>query len=264
MVDRLLWEAKPNSPFLFDLWFLLGAIQEETARGGPRIIRCLPAPSDITIDGYLEEAWPLRTAVRLATPESIIPVQSLRYPVPLWGGPDDLSATFFCAWDKEYFYFALDVRDSVVLPHDPEAEMWVGDTLIIDLDPRGDGGLYPGMDDQMLTLYLTVRQGRQRGEEKDRPEGKFKARVTDDQSGIIYEVALPWRSLDFDGKDRKVEPGAAFGFNVVVTDDDIGSGAKQALSLNASHLLGWKRDRAWEAFRPDYFPKIVLEDPTKQ
>ena len=83
-------------------------------------------------------------------------------------------------------------------------------------------------------------------------------RVNPDRAGMVYEVAVPWSSLTFDGVDRKVEPGAAFGFNVVVTDDDRGTGATQALSLNAGHLLSWKRDRAWEAYIPDYFPKIVL------
>jgi len=263
VLDRILWERRPRPENAFHLWFLLGAAQESVARKEPLIIRCLPAPADITIDGYLEEAWPIRTAVRLESPQAVLPIQGPDHLIPSWQGPDDLSATFFCAWDKNYFYFALDVRDDMVLPHDPEGERWLGDTLIIDVDPRGDGGMYPGMDDQMLTLYLTVRPARRGAEDKEKPEGRFKARVTDDRSGIVYEVALPWRSLDFDMKDRKVEPGAAFGFNVVITDDDVGTGARQALSLNASHLLGWKRDRAWEAFRPDYFPKIMLEDPSR-
>jgi hypothetical protein len=263
-LDRLLWERWPVPRTAPDLWFLLGAAQEQTARTDRTIVSCLPAPGDLKIDGYLSEPWPIRTAITLDTPRSILPVQGVDSLIPGWDGSEDLSGTFFCAWDAKNFYFALDVRDSRPVPHNAEAERWIGDCLIIDIDPEGDGGLYPSGDDQMLTLFLSVRQAPKKADRGDRderkPDGEYKVRVTDDRSGVVYEAAVPWASLGFDGEDRRVEPGAAFGFNVVVTDDDSGAGARQALSINASHLLSWERDRAWEGYVPDYFPKIVLED----
>jgi hypothetical protein len=261
-LDRLLWEKWPLPNSAPDLWFLLGAAQEAVARKDPLIVRCLPAPPDITVDGYLNEPWPLAVAVRLTTPEAILPIQAVDSLIPTWEGAEDLSAHFFCAWDAENFYFAVDVRDSVVLPHDADADRWVGDCLVIDVDPEGDGGLFPMGEDQMLTLFLSVRQQndkKREGKERKKPAGEYKVRVTDDRAGVIYEAAIPWKDLGFDGEARKVEPGAAFGFNVVVTDDDLGTGARQTISLNASHPLSWKRGRAWETFVPDYFPKIVLE-----
>jgi len=262
-LDRVLWEKWPLPGSAPDLWFLLGAAQEETARKDPMIVRCHPAPPGIAIDGYLNEKWPLKTAVRLDSPAAVLPIQGPRNLIPRWEGPEDLSATFFCAWDSDYFYFALDVRDALIVPHNSQAERWLGDCLVIDVDPEGDGGSFPGQDDQMLTLYLSVRQQNPAGDKGKKPEGRFKVRVNDDRAGLVYEVALPWASLGFDGRERKVEPGAAFGFNVVLTDDDTGTGAHQAIGLNASHLLSWKRDRAWESYIPDYFPKIVLEKDEK-
>ncbi|HNR99229.1 MAG TPA: PQQ-binding-like beta-propeller repeat protein [Planctomycetota bacterium] len=259
-LSGILWDRWPLPAQAEPLWQLLGAAQEESARAGRAMIRCAPAPAGIEIDGVLNEEWPLATAVTLDRPASIMAVQSPSAGVPPWSGPNDLSAKFFCAWDSECFYFALDVRDNIVLFHDSEAAAWVGDCLIIEIDPEGDGGLYASRGDRMFTLFLTV-QPPQPNRADDKPlTGRYKLKVSEDNTGVVYECAVRWDDLGFDGVSRAAAPGTTFGFNLVVVDDDTGAGALQALSLNASHAMSAARDRVWESYVPDFFPRIVLED----
>ncbi len=259
-LSGVLWDRWPLPAQAEPLWQLLGAAQEESARTGDTLIRCVPAPPGIEIDGILNEEWPLATALTLDRPASITAVQSPYAALPAWSGPNDLSAKFFCAWDAEFFYFALDVRDNVVLLHDEDAAAWIGDCLIIDVDPEGDGGLYGSRDDRMLTLFLAVQPPQPNKAGDTNLKGRYKLKVSEDRTGVVYECALRWDALGFDGAARTAAPGAAFGFNIVIADDDTGTGARQALSINASHVLSWKRDRAWESYVPDFFPRIVLED----
>ncbi len=259
-LDGVLWDrwASPQQAQL--LWQLLGAAQEQAVRTTDTILRCVPAPPDVEIDGVLNEWWPLRTAISLQRPACVTTIQSPGGMVPQWEGPNDLSAKFFCAWDRKCFYFALDVHDNVVLLHDSEAATWLGDCLVIDVDPEGDGGLSGSREDRLLTLFLTVQPQPAKQADDNKLKGKCKLKVSEDRTGVVYECSFTWDELGFDGVTRKVAPGATFGFNFVLADDDASTGARQALSLNASHVLGWKRDRAWETYTPDFFPKVVLED----
>ena len=83
------------------LWQLMAVAQEEVLRKEVRIVTSLPAPENIKIDGILNEKWPIRTSVKLNRPAIVTPIQGPAHWVPIWDGPEDLSATFF----NFIFYF---------------------------------------------------------------------------------------------------------------------------------------------------------------
>jgi hypothetical protein len=90
------------------------------------------------IDGNLDD-WNL---ARLAPEQLAVRSerQVNRYPrLPLgsrWGGPDDLSATFFLAYDARALYVAGRVKDDVPV-HRNNSTWWLGDSieLFLDTDP---------------------------------------------------------------------------------------------------------------------------------
>lgn len=260
LLNDVLWErwVAPGTPA--PLWQLLGAAQEALVQKTPQVIPCYPAPRDMTIDGYLTEQWPLRSAIRLNRPANLAAVQRPDNPVPQWRGPEDLSALFLCAWDADNFYFAMKVRDNMVLPHDKNADEWIGDCLIISVDPNGNGGLFHGPDDLIFTLFLSVQQqNRGKGGGASRLQGEYKIRITGDRSGIIYEGAIPWSFLGREPLAADAKEPVVFGFNLIAVDDDDGHGSRQALSINGGHPLGWRVNQLWDAYIPSYSPKIMLK-----
>ncbi len=282
--DALLSEHLPSleSPGMYTkLKYLLDGIKEEQIKySKPEIIsRKLRRPP--TIDGRLDENWNFSHRVRLNNPQTVNLIPSPGQAPDLWKGEEDLSGTLYTGWNDEYFFFAFDVDDHQIFPYDKRESFWKGDCLVIGLDPTGDGGLYHRTDDQLLTLALTVpnrkkedkdqNQGNQgddpeedpdEEEQKNKPKGQYAVKKKDDNSGVIYEVAIPWSTFEarFE-QGEKPQRGKRFGLSLIVTDDDSGQGATKMLSINPCHLL--PRDQTsrsiWKHLKPEFFPKVILE-----
>jgi hypothetical protein len=191
----------------------------------------------------------------------------------IWVGEEDLSATLYSSWDDEYFYFALDVEDTQIFPYVKEAEVWKGDCLVIGIDPLGNGGFHQSADDQLMTLALTVPKrkppGKEGGKDEDedegeegrKPRGFFSVKKKTDDSGAIYEIALPWSSMGSSREHQFEKPrkGKRFGLSLLLIDDDTGQGSTKTLSLTPCHLLPRDPSRIWRYLIPEYFPKVTLE-----
>jgi TolA-binding protein/outer membrane protein assembly factor BamB len=276
--EDLLLEKGTEKRFL--LGYLLDGIKEEyMKRRVPKIKahRFRQAPA---IDGELNDAWDVASRIHLSAPNNLGTIPG---PGQLrdWEGEEDLSAVLYTGWDGTYFYFALDVTDDVLYPYDRDAENWRGDCLLIGLDPTGDGGYKQRGNDQLMTLALTVpkrnkldkeedeegEEGKDEEEKDDdkdekKPEGLFSVRKKDDNSGAIYEVALPWSSFSPSYEDgAEPPPGFAFGLSLLLTDDDTGQGATKTLSINPCHLLprNQKNSPVWRFIIPYFFPRVTLE-----
>lgn len=281
--EALLSEHLPSlaSPGMYSrLKALLDGIKEESIKYGQPEIVCRRLRQAPEIDGRLDEKWNLSHRVRLADPRKVNLIPSPGQPADLWKGEEDLGGTLYTGWDDEYFFFALDIDDHQIFPYDKKESFWKGDCLVIGLDPTGDGGLYHRQDDQLLTLALTVpnrkkedkdrdpddpgEQGDEPEEEekKNEPRGQYAVKKKDDNSGVVYEVAIPWSTFEARYEDgEKPVVGKRFGLSLVVTDDDTGQGATKMLSLNPCHLL--PRDQTsraiWKHLKPEFFPRVVLE-----
>ncbi len=259
------------------LAYLLGGFKEESESIKDRAERlsmpCRRLRAAPLIDGELNDAWNYTSRVELRDLRHVGWIQAPGQPPDVWTGEEDLSATLYTGWDDENFYFALDVEDANIYPYDKEADSWRGDCLIIGLDPTGDGGFFQRGDDQLLTLALTMpkrkppgKEGKKDGEDGDedeegsKPRGLFSVKKKDDNSGVIYEVGLPWKS--FGGEEGIAEepvPGRVFGLSLLLTDDDSGQGAAKTLSPNTCHLLPRDPKRIWKHLIPEYFPRVILE-----
>jgi tetratricopeptide (TPR) repeat protein/outer membrane protein assembly factor BamB len=270
LAEDILEEKVAENRYLMS--YLLDGIKEEHMKDAdrrPRISsRQFHAPP--AIDGELNDSWDIATRLHLATPRQVGTI-----PVPGqgrdWEGEEDLSAFLYTGWDHEYFYFALDVMDDVLQAYDKDAENWKGDCLLIGLDP--DGAQRNGSE-QLMTLALTVpkrnkleKQKGEKGEEEEedesrKPDGLFSVKKKDDDSGAIYEVALPWQTFgpQFPAGIGPAE-GFAFGLSLLLTDDDTGQGATKTLSLNPCHLLprSQKNSWVWRFIIHEYFPRVTLE-----
>ncbi|MCZ6794763.1 MAG: PQQ-binding-like beta-propeller repeat protein [Planctomycetota bacterium] len=262
------------------LGFLLDGIKEEAMKKlPPRVVladRLWQAPK---IDGDLDDAWNFAHRVRLASPRHIGLIAGPGQGRD-WEGEEDLSAVLYTGWDDENFYFALDVEDDALRAYDRDAENWRGDCLLIGVDPDGDGGYRQGQGDQLMTLALTIPKRNKRDKNRDpddpdgddddddddddgrtKPEGEFSVKKKDDNSGAIYEVALPWSTFSsrFQG-DQRPASGVTFGLSLLLTDDDTGNGATKTLSINSCHLLprSQKNLWIWKYLIPEFFPRILL------
>jgi outer membrane protein assembly factor BamB len=219
------------------------------------------------IDGELNDWWRVEQSFDVGGARSVSPVQG-GDGVAVLRGRDDLSAVLYLGYDARFFYFALDVDDSSLVPYDSEAEEWKGDCLLIAIDSLGNGGDYFMRDDNLLSLALTLPKKNKdpeeaEEEEEGEPEGKYFVKRKDDGSGATYEVAIPWSSFAERNADVDPEtgprPGFTFGLNIVVTDDDDGSGARKALSWTPSMGLHRNKQKLWQGFVPGRFARVTCK-----
>jgi outer membrane protein assembly factor BamB/tetratricopeptide (TPR) repeat protein len=258
-----------------ELKYILDGIKEEALKEGQPEILCRRFQTPPVIDGKLNESWNFTHRVEMKDLSSINQIPSPGQEDDVWKGREDLSATLYTGWDPTYFYFAMDVEDNQIYPYDKDAQYWRGDCLVIGIDPTGDGGMHHRNGDQLLTLALTVpnrkadkdREGEEGDEDEDeedenKPDGIYTVKKKDDNSGVIYEVAIPWSLLqDFDNEIPDIHPNKVFGLSLVVTDDDTGQGSTKMISSTPCHLLPREQSAhaIWKHLVPEYFPKVRLK-----
>lgn len=258
-----------------ELKFTLDGIKEEAVKVHQPEILCRRFQTPPVIDGKLNESWNFTHRVEMNDLSSINQIPSPGQEDDIWKGREDLSATLYTGWDATHFYFAMDVEDNQIYPYDKDAQYWRGDCLVIGIDPTGDGGMHHRPGDQLLTLALTVpnrkadkdREGEEgeeeeEEEEKNKPDGIYTVKKKDDNSGVIYEVAIPWSLLDdFADAGAAVQPNKVFGLSLVVTDDDSGQGSTKMISSTPCHLLPREQSAhaIWKHLVPEYFPKVRLK-----
>lgn len=236
----------------------VAGIKESIVRKAPPRLVAMKLPSPPVIDGILSEEWDERSSVEL---RGIRYIEEVDYGIPrrrTWLGENDLSGKLYVGWDEKNFYFALNVRDTILRPMRGEEQEWVGDGLLISIDCDNDGGFgFSFGRDLLLTLGLTIKPKPQR---KDQiPKGNYAVERKEDNSGTVYEVAIPWSYIKWIQPKHKT----VFGFNVTVTDDD---GQKVLKVLNwTPGLFFYRRVPLLErGYTPEYFGDVVLWDPLKE
>jgi outer membrane protein assembly factor BamB/tetratricopeptide (TPR) repeat protein len=215
------------------------------------------------IDGELNDWWREYNSLDFQDAAYVSPIQEKGVDFARWGGKEDLSARLYMSYDRDNFYFALDVRDSILRPYDSEAKEWKGDCLLIAIDALNNGGYWFKRDDTLLSLALTLpKKKKKKGEDEEpKPEGKYFVKRKEDGSGAIYEAQIPWAVFRKNG--ARIGPegpkeGFSFGFNVILTDDDEGNALK-ALSWTPGVILHRSKNRLWHGFVPQNFGKVVLK-----
>lgn len=280
IIESVLAEPGLPSRVLRPLVRRLEAFSQERGERHPLAWNLRRLPRAPVIDGILDEPWNAPSAVPLQRARYFHPLQGPDENGAAWRGWRDHSALLFTGWSDRGFHLALDVTDDSVHPYDRDQDRWTGDCLLLALDLRDDGGLSPGRDDQLLTLALTVPKpapppppagmnpegddpldGEDEDDEDDssKPKGEYQVLRKSDGSGVIYEITIPWETFrEARGNENFPFPGVSFRMNVIVTDDDSGSGASSYMSLSVGQMLQQSTGAAFDFFSPEFFARLTL------
>ncbi len=149
-------------------------------------------------------------------------------------GSADASGQFQLLWAPEGLYLAARVLDDVFRPGPEGSELWRGDGLEIQFDRQlaADFPITQANEDD-IQLGLSYGPGPQqlRGYQwlPFALEGRFDpaGAITISPGGYSMETLLPW-SL-FGVQSMEIAPGAQFGFNLSVNDNDSDGPAQQTV-----------------------------------
>ncbi len=197
-------------------------------RPGAPVWRVRPLSAPPTLDGNLDD-WqaPLIDAAPLA-------VTALVFGAEAWQGAADLSATAWGAYDDRALYLAVAVRDDRFTQTSRGAELYLGDSLElqVDADLPGDWdrrvfdaddwhiGLSPGM----LTAGGTAPEAWVWRPQERRGALVLPLAAAARPSGYAVEVALPWMLLGLEPAQ-----GLSLGLTVSVSDDDAPDPAQESM-----------------------------------
>lgn len=220
-------------------------------------------PDSVIIDGDLAE-WNSKPVHWLKGKSHL--VRSEQY----YDGSWDSSANFRIAQDAQYLYFTFKVDDDVFLQKWTQDNTWLGDSIQIgiNLDPylkeQETGNLLLDQATRArwssITLALT-EQGCEayRGVTYNREtlpcgllskcEVKVAIKTQKDNKGLIYEIAIPWKTLGVGNKENRPDViGLAFSLN----DRD----APKPKQFDPSALGAFDGISPWNI---QQFGKVVLE-----
>jgi hypothetical protein len=159
-----------------------------------------------------------------------------------WSGESDLAGSFRVAWDKNYLYLGVKVKDDKYVQEATGANLYKGDSIeiLLDTDVKGDFysdtlggddyqlGISPGKKDvgDHMEAYLWYPKGKTgvpSGVKMDAISGTGLYRV---------EMAIPWKVFG-------VTPskGMHFGFAVSVSDNDKSGTQQQTMVSSAPHRV---------------------------
>ncbi|MBW7885972.1 MAG: hypothetical protein H3C34_25740, partial [Caldilineaceae bacterium] len=155
-----------------------------------------------------------------------------------WSGISDLSGSFQVMWAPAGLYIAVRVTDETLRSGPEGSAMWQGDGLELQFDQaltEDYTNATADADDTQLGLAPDAAFTRVRGhrwlpyaqEARFDPQGA----VTTSPGQYSLETIVPWSLLGVDSST--LAPGAAFGFNLSVNDNDGDTPAQQSV-LSAS------------------------------
>ncbi|NQT21617.1 MAG: PQQ-binding-like beta-propeller repeat protein [Planctomycetes bacterium] len=231
------------------------------------VMRCVRMDRPPEIDGILADDWDESACTTLDTPEHVeVMLPGLTPGRDLIAGSDrrgpgrlrsanDLSMKIYAGWDDKNLYLAVDVTDRTHRVTRRDSDHWIGDQLIIGIDCLNDGGYVYGWGDYILSQGLMDKPKEDEGRE-DEPDGEYSIKLKEDQSGVVYESALPWAYL----REIKPEVGRIFGFGVTVTDDD-GEGVTKSMSWTPGLYLHTNSSRLGQSFSPELLGDLLLTLP---
>lgn len=127
------------------------------------------------------------------------------------------------SWDNKGLHLKIEVFDEIHEQRHPPEAMWMGDSIQVAFDMGFDGvpGIGYDHNDYEYGAALSGRQevtwcwaaglGRSVGQPRD-----VRARIDRRRNRTVYEIDLPWAAL----APLVPQPGAAFGFSLLINDED--------------------------------------------
>jgi len=136
--------------------------------------------------------------------------------------PDDLSASVQLGWEAQALRVLIRVTDDIARNVHSGEELWDGDSVELFFDMRDDGNArgHEGDDYEFCAgrgaKGVEVWRYPAADESSAGPSRGSKCEIPATASGRVYDIAIPWAEL----APFKAKAGAAFGFSMVVNDDD--------------------------------------------
>jgi len=165
-----------------------------------------------------------------------------------WGGPADLSAKLYFAWDKDALYVAADVSDDIHVntkdPHD--SYIWDGDSLEFALQPVTSDGYGP-----IVKSIFALASGEPAVMFSPSSPGCKPSAATVKVRRVtghtLYEAQLPWKAIYPDVAE--VHVGSCFRVAALLNEDD--HGAREA-------YMTWFGLLCWPTLGAGEFTDMVL------
>ena len=189
--------------------------------------RVSPPPA---LDGRVSD-WPALPQVVLASKEDWHPAAQ---EFAGYGGPDDLAAELWAAWDADACYLALQVRDDVLVRVRSIAEIDRGDSIVlsfISADGKQANEFVVAPLKSGYPVYRSKPPARA-GEVRAITLGIGPPGERGGVRRLVYEVAIPWSEL----APLQGRAGERFALVVSVCDDD-GAGLKGVLERRLPVVL---------------------------
>jgi hypothetical protein len=209
---------------------VLGRLEPSTVQQVPRLGR------PVRTDGFLDE-WGKPTLV-FNGPADLFPVHNRFVPFDYygrllqpWQGPEDMGAKVYLGWDGEALCVAAEVNDDRHFNTKSGKELLNGDALQVGLaTPKG---VTWNLGLALTKEGVCFHQWEGEGDALLKTVGC--AAVRDEKAGVTrYGLRLPLATLG-------MEPGVEFRLNIVLYDDDDGTGLRHWLQLAPGMAPGLPR-----------------------
>jgi hypothetical protein len=178
------------------------------------------------------------------------PAQYVVYGKGNWGGEDDLSGSFRIAWDQDYLYIAVKVRDHQYVQESAGKDLFKGDSIEILLDTNVRGDYYVdslNTDDYQIGISAgKVSVGKNLEAYLWYPAAKAGARIdikigATSSAGIYRaEAAIPWSLLEITPAN-----GLHLGFAVSISDNDTPGHPGQKTMVSSVPLRDFLDPTTW-------------------
>jgi hypothetical protein len=181
-----------------------------------------------------------------------------------WEGPEDSSFTFYLAYDDDFLYVGVDVKDDVIRSNDPPAAFWKDDAVEIIVEPlntRFDSNIDSTNNFFGGHCYFNWEGAFSEWENGERRDAVRWASLADwaygedaevfavgKQTSTGYVVEIKMHKVMFVDpvEDFQWQEGQDMAFNIGLDDDDGADLALQYFWANRVRAKGFNQDTMWD------------------
>ncbi|MGQ9599033.1 MAG: protein kinase domain-containing protein [Anaerolineae bacterium] len=175
-------------------------------------------------------------------------IEHVTYKPENWQGPDDLSAIFHTAWDKNFLYMGFVIRDDQYVQPFHGKDLFNGDDVEIQIDGDLMGDFHStelNQDDAQIGLAFSDLQAGKHEAYRWLPSSlagliDIKAAARPAAEGYVLEMAVSWDALNLAPDLKK-----PYGFCLNLSDNDHPTQRIQETMLSTCPNRKWSDPTTW-------------------